>query len=207
MPKLPTKDKLLKVATRLFAQKGYKGVTIREISKAANASIPMVSYYFGGKEALYSAILQQQFSCYSDLDEQMKVKTDPLVKIRDYIIWSLTKHRNNEYFSKLYIREIISPTKHHETFIKPLLAKSFGYLHCLIDDCKNIGIINTDIDTNAVTTMMATTLNYVGFYDDIDTRISDFVDRDVNEIAEIYMKIFFEGISVVNQKQYFAEEE
>jgi TetR/AcrR family transcriptional regulator len=198
MNKLSTKDKLLTVATRLFAEKGYKGVTIREISKAANASIPMVSYYFGGKEALYTAVLHQQFFCYSDLDDQGKATADPLAKIRDYIVWSLTKHRNNEYFSKFYIRELISPMKHHKTIVKPLLAKSFAYLHGLVEDCKNAGIITTDIDSNAIATMIATTVNYVGFYKDIESRICEFNDRDVDEIAETYMNIFFEGIRVVD---------
>ncbi len=196
MFKLSTKDRLLKEATRLFAQNDYKSVTIREISKASNASISMIAYYFGGKDALYSVVLKQQFSCYNDIDEQMMVKANPLAKIRGYIIWSLYKHRKNEHFSKLYIRELISPTKHHATFVKPLLAKSFDYLYSLIEEGKRTAVINPDLDSAAIATMVATTINYVGFYNGIDDKTTGFVEHDVETIATRYMNIIFNGISV-----------
>ena len=52
-----TKQRILSSATKLFAQKGYDGVGIREICKDANANICMVSYFWGGKEELYKGIV------------------------------------------------------------------------------------------------------------------------------------------------------
>ena len=52
-----SKQRILNSATKLFAQKGYGGVGIREICKDANANICMVSYFWGGKEELYKGIV------------------------------------------------------------------------------------------------------------------------------------------------------
>ena len=52
-----SKQRILNSATKLFAQKGYDGVGIREICKDANANICMVSYFWGGKEELYKGIV------------------------------------------------------------------------------------------------------------------------------------------------------
>lgn len=52
-----SKQRILKSATRLFAQKGYDGVGIREICKDANANICMISYFWGGKQELYKGII------------------------------------------------------------------------------------------------------------------------------------------------------
>lgn len=52
-----TKGRILESATKLFAQKGYDGVGIREICKDAGANICMISYFWGGKEGLYQGIL------------------------------------------------------------------------------------------------------------------------------------------------------
>lgn len=52
-----SKQRILNSATKLFAQKGYDGVGIREICKEANANICMVSYFWGGKEELYKGIV------------------------------------------------------------------------------------------------------------------------------------------------------
>ena len=52
-----SKARILDAATVLFAQKGFKGTSIREICKAANVNLCMVSYYWGGKQELYRGII------------------------------------------------------------------------------------------------------------------------------------------------------
>lgn len=52
-----SKEKILSTATKLFAKKGFNGVSIREICKEAGVNICMISYYFGGKKELYSGII------------------------------------------------------------------------------------------------------------------------------------------------------
>ena len=51
-----SKERILKAAIKLFAQKGYESTSIREICKEANANICMISYYWGGKKELYNGI-------------------------------------------------------------------------------------------------------------------------------------------------------
>ena len=52
-----SKQRILDSATKLFAQKGYDGVGIREICKDANANICMISYFWDGKQELYKGIV------------------------------------------------------------------------------------------------------------------------------------------------------
>jgi AcrR family transcriptional regulator len=53
-----TRDRLLMVGTRLFAESGFKGVSVRELCAEAGANIAAVRYHFGGKEGLYRAIFE-----------------------------------------------------------------------------------------------------------------------------------------------------
>jgi TetR/AcrR family transcriptional regulator len=53
-----TKTTLLKHARTLFAERGYDGVSVRDIVGAAGMNVSLVSYYFGGKEGLYRTCLQ-----------------------------------------------------------------------------------------------------------------------------------------------------
>jgi AcrR family transcriptional regulator len=48
-----TKERLLDAACKIFAEKGYRGASVSQICKAADVNVASVSYYFGGKEALY----------------------------------------------------------------------------------------------------------------------------------------------------------
>lgn len=53
-----SKQRILYSATKLFAQKGFDGVGIREICKDSNTNICMISYFWGGKEELYKGIVE-----------------------------------------------------------------------------------------------------------------------------------------------------
>lgn len=48
-----TREKLLDAAERLFLEKSYSGVSIRDITDAAGANVASINYHFGGKENLY----------------------------------------------------------------------------------------------------------------------------------------------------------
>ncbi len=53
-----TRERLLEAAGEVFAQKGYREATIREICSRAGANIAAVNYHFGGKERLYAEVLR-----------------------------------------------------------------------------------------------------------------------------------------------------
>ena len=74
-----SKQRILNSATKLFAQKGYDSVGIREICKDANANICMISYFWGSKEGLYKGIVDnlierqtEYFKTFLNLDVEPK---------------------------------------------------------------------------------------------------------------------------------------
>ncbi|TSH90596.1 TetR/AcrR family transcriptional regulator [Verticiella sediminum] len=50
------KQAILLAAEKLFAQRGYHAVSIRQIAKEADVPLALVSYYFGQKHELFHAI-------------------------------------------------------------------------------------------------------------------------------------------------------
>jgi AcrR family transcriptional regulator len=53
--------RLLATAARLFAQRGSAGVGLREIARRADVTPGMISYYFGDKQGLLLAVLDDVF--------------------------------------------------------------------------------------------------------------------------------------------------
>lgn len=56
-PDMGTKQRLLAVARQIFAEKGVKEATVRDICGLAGANVAAVNYHFGGKERLFMAVL------------------------------------------------------------------------------------------------------------------------------------------------------
>ena len=57
-----TSDRILRTAIRLFAARGYDGVSVDEVVKAARVNKRMVYHYYGDKAGLYAAVLTQVYS-------------------------------------------------------------------------------------------------------------------------------------------------
>ncbi len=48
-----TRERILHTAERLFAEKGFDGTSIRDITTEAECNVAAVNYHFGGKDKLY----------------------------------------------------------------------------------------------------------------------------------------------------------
>lgn len=53
-----TRDQLIDTALRLFAIHGFHGVTTRMVTKEAGANLAAINYHFGGKQGLYTAVVE-----------------------------------------------------------------------------------------------------------------------------------------------------
>ena len=54
-----TREEILNMAQKVFAEVGFKEATVRQICKAAKANVCLISYYFGGKDGLYNAVFER----------------------------------------------------------------------------------------------------------------------------------------------------
>ncbi|MFO7965245.1 MAG: CerR family C-terminal domain-containing protein [Desulfobacterales bacterium] len=115
------KERLLVVAEKLFAEKGFDGVSIREITQCADCNLASVNYYFGNKKNLYFDVFRSrlvpqlsQVRCrFEDIlagQEDMNFES----VIRAVVTSFMEKHPlnqdNNEAFHGLMHREIHYPT-------------------------------------------------------------------------------------------------
>lgn len=54
-----TKEKILKAATKLISQKGFDGVSLRDISRESGANLNSIRHHFGSKDDLLETVFQQ----------------------------------------------------------------------------------------------------------------------------------------------------
>jgi len=59
-PAKSRKDKILEIAERLFAERGFHGVSLRAITNEAGADVALVKYHFGSKQGLFDELLSRR---------------------------------------------------------------------------------------------------------------------------------------------------
>lgn len=88
-PKDPrTRDEILASAIRLFSERGFANVSIRDICEAAGVSPPTVYYYFGNKDRLFQAVIRGSLSLEGfrvTLVEAVQKHSEPDARIEAFI--------------------------------------------------------------------------------------------------------------------------
>ncbi|PQA90657.1 TetR family transcriptional regulator [Chryseobacterium shigense] len=117
-------ENILFAAEKLFAEKGFEGTSTREISKAANVNISMISYYFGSKEKLYEKLVEYRMSEgqffakdileRTDIDEWQKIEkiVDQFSgRVRHHKCFYRIMQREQLYTENTQIVEFLKQTK------------------------------------------------------------------------------------------------
>ncbi|WP_054691538.1 TetR/AcrR family transcriptional regulator [Geotalea toluenoxydans] len=193
MVKKDYRNNLIDTATRLFAERGLKGVGIRELSKAAEVSISMISYHFGGKEGLYSLVLQEQFACFEQIETIRELEAAPLEKIEAYIRWSIRRHREYPYLMRFYTSELTNPTPYFATIVDPAIKKVIRILMETVEEGIRIRHFRQGLSCGYGAGMIGM-VNYY-FLSTLATReiVSHSPERD-EELIRHYMDLFGKGI-------------
>jgi AcrR family transcriptional regulator len=132
-----TRERLLKAAERLFADRGFEKVTVRDICRAARANVAAVNYHFGDKLGLYREVMQSAIDAMrgtNDAARQAGEGHPPEEQLRRYI--SIFVHRvltpGNDTVHKLLHREMNDPTPALDALVEQGVRPRIEYLAGLI---------------------------------------------------------------------------
>ncbi|QSB00470.1 CerR family C-terminal domain-containing protein [Methylomonas sp. EFPC1] len=108
------RSRLVMAALRLFAEKGYKAASTREICEAAGANISAIRYYFGDKAGLYRAAFFEPMGdarCGSDVAAYADLPLpEVLTRFFGEFLEPLKEGEDFGLVMKLHFREMIEPT-------------------------------------------------------------------------------------------------
>lgn len=97
-----TQAEIMTVAIDEFAEHGFHGARIGRITQAANCNSRMIYHYFGGKEALYVAVLDKVFEDIRKQEADLSFdKGDPAEKLIELVTFTYDYFITNGQFRKL----------------------------------------------------------------------------------------------------------
>ncbi|MDB5799858.1 MAG: transcriptional regulator, TetR family [Rhodocyclales bacterium] len=132
-----TRSALLAAATEVFLEHGLRAARVQDIAERAGIRLSAISYHFGGKEALYLAVLQQHAE--AAIAHMPIAPPDPGLPLKErfaFFVRALAYRMLDEdspsRIGQLLVREVISPTPAldvmFERFTKPQAQVLFGLI-------------------------------------------------------------------------------
>jgi AcrR family transcriptional regulator len=140
------KEKLLAAALPLFPQYGYAGVSIRAIAEAAGVNSAAISYYFGGKEGLYGAVLERLFVPVDKVVAAKPHCQNGADFVHLFAERAVAMHKENPYLVKYMYMEMINPTKFCDSIVKKHLNGVYQFLSAGVQQAVDQGEFRPDLD-------------------------------------------------------------
>ena len=135
-----TRERVLRSAAQLFADRGFKKVTVRDICRTARANVAAVNYHFGDKTGLYREVLQLAIDIMRATSDAARSAGEgqPVdERLRRYIQVSLCRVRgdtNASWIARLINREVADPTPAFDTLVEQGLRPRIDDLSAIVAD-------------------------------------------------------------------------
>ena len=119
-----TRDGILRAATKVFAKHGFAGGRVEQISKAAKSYDRMIYYYFGSKEGLFVAVLEEMYRRFNEAESKLSLEgADPVDALRSVIRFMWVHYQKHPEFITLLNTENLHRGKH---ISKSLRARDYS---------------------------------------------------------------------------------
>jgi TetR/AcrR family transcriptional regulator, upper aerobic nicotinate degradation pathway regulator len=108
-----TRDSILRAATKVFAKHGYEGGRVEQISKAARSYDRMIYYYFGSKEGLFIAVIEEAYRRFNEAEAALSLdEAKPAQALADVIRFVWRYYQKNPEFITLLNTENLHRGRH-----------------------------------------------------------------------------------------------
>lgn len=110
---LTTQENILRAATKEFAKHGLAGGRIDQISKAAKSHDRMIYYYFGSKEGLFIAVIEDAYRRFNEAESKVALKMDdPVEDLKTLVRFMWSYYQKKPEFITLLNSENLHRGKH-----------------------------------------------------------------------------------------------
>jgi AcrR family transcriptional regulator len=186
--KLDSKIKIQVAAKKIFAQKGYEGTSIREIVREAQVNISLISYYYGGKEALFLSLFQDLLG--KEIKLNITSKSSSFINEFKYILTQIIKLRfDDPELVDILQQEIIMKSVRVEKF-KDFLIPIWNRIIELLEEGVNSGVFKYTSLSNALSFVMSVAVfpRQLPYFIDTVSEEHKNIEKTIEELVQFILK-------------------
>lgn len=188
-----TRKFLLSTSLKVFAEKGYDGATIKDLAGAANLNGSLISYYFGGKEGLFRAIIEEFGQSRLALVQKILISPTSIEDVKVKLsLWLRQVFEDNSESLKLIILISRDFDRHFDIFqdvFEQTFLKAFTTLVDFFAAAKSKKIIQKSADPLVLANIFQSFLLHTLRYDELGLKKFNKSIQDENHRKHIIDQI------------------
>ncbi|MBI5720617.1 MAG: TetR/AcrR family transcriptional regulator [Burkholderiales bacterium] len=150
-PKSPevNRARILAAATAEFAARGFDAASMDAIAGRTQTTRALINYYFGSKEKLYLAVLQQAYAEIREAENGLDLDhLPPLAAIRRIVEFTYDYYVSHEYFVRLVVSENQAKGTHlkRSPALRRVNRPIVDRLSAVIERGRAAGVLRSDVD-------------------------------------------------------------
>lgn len=152
---------ILDKAEVLFAQHGFDGTTVRDISQAAGVNLAMISYYFGSKEKLMELLFAERMGSIKIRIEAVVNNSHigPFQKLEILIDQFIERvFAKQDFYKVMYTEQMLNKNVEILKGIKKYKLEFIDLIEEVIEEGRNLQQFWQDTDTMLLLTTMTGTV-------------------------------------------------
>lgn len=146
---LTSSERILNASEMLFAERGYAGASMRDIARAANAPVSLVTHHFGTKEELFRQVIDRRIHEQVDttLQDFARVRAEgqgapiPLeTLIRCYMepMFLKSMHGGAGWKNYAKLMGLAMFNSQYDDFLKPMIDVYDRVQNAFVEECRRI---------------------------------------------------------------------
>ncbi len=153
-----TREAILRAATKVFAKSGYDGGRVEQISKAAKSYDRMIYYYFGSKQGLFIAVLEDTYRRFNEAEAELDTShADPVAALRAVMLFMWGYYRRHPEFITLLNNENLHRGRHIGKSLRAAeySTPAIAVLQSVLDRGAKANAFRTDVSARELYLMIA----------------------------------------------------
>lgn len=191
--KRPTaRDRILRAAEALFAERGFDATSIGEIALRAHVNRALLYYYFEHKEDLYHALLREGVEkLHAAVSRAVSVTTSVREALRGFLQEYLHIAQTHPGLVRIVYREIVGARREDEQ--SQNLVRQFMQTILLLEQVLRRGVQSGEIQPHDTTRSVYMLLGMVNVF--ITLSYLEQSSYSADEVVEHVLRVFFEGLT------------
>jgi AcrR family transcriptional regulator len=191
---------IVRVAVKLFSQRGFRGTTTKEIAQAAGVSEAIIFRHFATKEELYRAIIDH-VSCEDGIEQPDEIVGDAIQRKDDRAVFeglafhALEHHEDDKEFHRLLLYAALEGHELAQMFWERTVIQFYEFLGAYIEERQRDGAM-IQVDPRVIVRTFIGTIIHHSLNNNLWDPHRRLLNISNQEAARSFTDVLLKGITV-----------